>query len=157
MLAYSFISFIVYNWFFKTKSYTGFISSNMQPIKIVLVMSEQYPWYLHPISINIGSAIFTALSPGCQCGSELFSPIATTGLKANPSAPFFLKNISISNAISFSVVPIFINSNKWLKHLSVISHAFFILSISSLSFTALNFSIISSVSDRLFTLYFCFK
>ena len=76
---------------------------------MVLVISEQYPSYLQPISISIGSAISTFLSPGTQCGTDEFSPIATIGANETPSAPFVLKYLSISKAssINFSVFKFF--------------------------------------------------
>ena len=65
------------SWLLKTKSYTSFISSVGSPTKNVLVISEQYPFTLHPISIVIISCSCIFLFVGTACGFDEFSPEAT--------------------------------------------------------------------------------
>ena len=64
------------------------------------------------MSIVIGSPKSIFFSVGTACGFDEFFPDATIGSNDIPSAPCVLKNFSISNAISYSVCPTFIKSNK---------------------------------------------
>ena len=73
------------SWFFRTKSYTGFTYSGTLPTKNVLVMSEQYPLTLHPMSIVIISCSSIFLSVGTACGFDVFSPDATIVSNETPS------------------------------------------------------------------------
>ena len=51
-----------------------------------------------------------SITDDCFDHLEEFLPDATIESKESPSAPFNLKNLSISKATSFSVIPIFLNS-----------------------------------------------
>ena len=138
-----------------TKSYISFTSCGTNSANTVLVISEQYPLTLHPISIVIGSPDSISLSVGTACGIEEFFPDATIVSKAKASAPCDKKNASISFAICFSDIPTLMYVFKYSKHASVISHALVIFAISSGSLIILCFSIMPSVSSKLFILNLC--